>query len=96
MQLDFDTYQRGPHETSTGERQRFALLRLLENKPRVLLLDEPTAALDEKNTLAVETLLLNYLKNHQAAAIWVSHDPEQLQRVATKRLHIKKHNMAAA
>lgn len=65
---------------SSGERQRLSLLRLLVQKPRVLLLDEPTANLDRQNTQRVESLLSRYRQQHAVMIIWVSHDPEQLQR----------------
>lgn len=68
---------------SSGEKQRLALLRLLVNKPSVLLLDEPTANLDKNNTLIFEKIVLDYLKQNNACAIWVSHDLEQLKRVST-------------
>jgi ABC-type iron transport system FetAB ATPase subunit len=67
---------------STGEKQRLALLRLLANKPQVLLLDEPTASLDRDNTRGVETIVGQYRRDHQAPVIWVTHDSEQTQRVA--------------
>ncbi len=67
---------------STGEKQRLAVLRMLENKPRVLLLDEPTASLDAANVTAVEKMLLDYGREKPAAMLWVSHDPDQLARVA--------------
>lgn len=71
---------------SSGERQRLALLRLLSNRPRVLLLDEPTANLDADNTRRVEGVIADYLKAQHAAAIWVSHDPAQVARVANRHM----------
>lgn len=65
---------------SSGERQRLALLRLLMLKPKVLLLDEPTANLDAQSIGRVERLLGTYCEDHQPVVIWVSHDKEQLSR----------------
>jgi len=73
---------------STGEKQRLAILRLLQNRPKALLLDEPTASLDQGSISKVENFILDYLKVHSAPAIWVSHDPAQLARVAARRIEI--------
>lgn len=73
---------------STGERQRLALLRLLQNRPRVLLLDEPTAGLDRDNTLKVEALVQQYREKEGAVVIWVSHDPDQVHRLAGRHFFI--------
>ncbi len=70
---------------SSGEKQRLSILRLLASCPRVLLLDEPTANLDPDNAARVEALVGDYLDEHQAVAIWVSHDDAQLQRVSQRR-----------
>lgn len=71
---------------SSGEKQRLALLRLLANEPRVLLLDEPTANLDPENTRRVESVIDGYRRKHAAAVLWVSHDRRQIERVANRRL----------
>ena len=73
---------------SSGERQRLGLLRLLAMQPQVLLLDEPTANLDDANTDRVEDLVRDYLDAHDACAVWVSHDPEQAERIATRLLEL--------
>jgi len=70
---------------SSGEKQRLAILRLLANRPRALLLDEPTANLDAENTKKVENLIADYLANNNAMAIWVSHNHAQLRRVSTNK-----------
>lgn len=71
---------------SSGERQRFALLRLLANRPRVLLLDEPTANLDQDNVARVEKLVARYMADEGAGVVWVSHDRHQTTRVARRTL----------
>ena len=73
---------------STGEKQRLALARLLANEPDVGLLDEPTAALDKESAARVELLIDNYRKQHSAAVLWVSHDPEQIVRVSGRLLRL--------
>jgi len=75
---------------SSGERQRLALIRLLANRPQVLLLDEPTASLDPDNVASVETLVADYQRQQGCAVLWVSHDHLQLQRVATRHFVIEQ------
>ncbi|GAB4269276.1 MAG: ATP-binding cassette domain-containing protein [Candidatus Rifleibacteriota bacterium] len=73
---------------STGEKQRLAILRVLMLKPEFLLLDEPTASLDKANVGNVERIIVDYLHSNSAAALWVSHDPDQIQKIADKRFGI--------
>jgi ABC-type multidrug transport system ATPase subunit len=70
---------------STGERQRLSLLRaLLRNSP-VLLLDEPTGALDPETVGRVEHLLRQRLQDG-IAIIMITHDPAQAVRLADRHL----------
>lgn len=68
---------------STGERLRLSLIRAVLLRPAVLLLDEPTGALDPGTTLAIEA----YLKEAAAsgtAVVVVTHEPEQIDRLNAK------------
>jgi ABC-type iron transport system FetAB ATPase subunit len=73
---------------SSGEKQRLALARILMNKPRVLLLDEPTASLDADNVITVERLIEEYRRNTGAAVLWVSHDTQQAARVGNRHMQL--------
>jgi ABC-type multidrug transport system ATPase subunit len=72
---------------STGERQRLALARALEAKPRALLLDEPTSGLDPEATSRVEDLLRRRLAQG-VMVVLVTHDSEQAKRLAGQRLRM--------
>ncbi|MBT8345314.1 MAG: ABC transporter ATP-binding protein [Desulfofustis sp.] len=71
---------------STGEKQRLSLVRALIRDPQVLLLDEVGSGLDRDNTELLEALVQEYLEGNKAAAIWVSHNQDLLERVATLTL----------
>lgn len=76
-------------QLSSGERQRFGLVRALADNPPVLLLDEPTAALDEETSMLVETDLQN---RAEAGCIifLISHSKAQIARIADRVLTINK------
>lgn len=74
---------------STGERQRLALARLLAQSPEALLLDEATANLDPANRERVERVVERYRTARGAAVLWVSHDPEQRERLGGRQLGIR-------
>jgi ABC-type iron transport system FetAB ATPase subunit len=75
---------------STGERQRLTLLRALHNRPTVLLLDEPSSGLDMHHAELMEAFIEDYRLENMPAIVWVSHDPKQLQRVASREFRMEQ------
>lgn len=69
---------------STGEKQRLGFLRATEDKPEVLLLDEPTAALDAEAETAVERMI-NALLAEGTIVILVTHSETPAKRLADRR-----------
>ncbi len=69
-----------PAKLSGGEAQRVAIARALANKPRIILADEPTAALDSKRAAIVMDLLRRVAVEQQAAIIAVTHDEKIFDR----------------
>jgi ABC-type lipoprotein export system ATPase subunit len=65
-----------PSQLSGGERQRVAVARALANRPRLLLADEPTGALDSENSHRVLELLASLRERHGMTMLVVSYDPE--------------------
>ena len=63
-----------PLELSGGERQRVAVARALINGPRLLLADEPTGDLDERNAAHVEEMLFSLVRRHVGTLVLVTHD----------------------
>ncbi|GAA0927590.1 ABC transporter ATP-binding protein [Streptomyces thermoalcalitolerans] len=79
-----------PRRLSGGQAQRVALARALAVRPRLLLLDEPLAALDARTRLEVRAQLRRHLAEFEAVAVLVTHDPLDAM-VLADRLVVVEH-----
>lgn len=82
--LDATFAERTAVQLSVGEQQRVMLARALALNPSVLLLDEPTAALDQQTRDAVERTLNSLRERLSASLIIVTHDPAQARRLSDR------------
>ena len=73
-----------PHQLSGGEQQRVALVRALLPGPKVVLFDEPFSGLDRSLRDHVRDDTLNLLREREATAVIVTHDPEEALAIADR------------
>lgn len=83
MELEALT-ERHPNTLSGGQQQRVALARALVNQPRILLLDEPLSALDLETRKRLQDYILQLHKKFNLTIILVSHDVEEIVKMANR------------
>ncbi|MCV7257922.1 ABC transporter ATP-binding protein [Mycobacterium shimoidei] len=82
--------QRDATALSGGEAQRVCLARTLMAQPQVLLLDEPTSAVDAAAAGEIERAVRQLSDDDKIPALWVTHDAAQAERIADWVVHIDK------
>ena len=78
---------------SGGETARMALVRLMMKKYDLVVLDEPTAAMDMETTLLSEQLIASYVKETGCSLILVTHSLQQARRIADEVWYFHKGNL---
>lgn len=75
-----------PHQLSGGMKQRVAIIRALANQPKILLMDEPFAALDPQNRLKMQQYLLEIWQNIDITIFFITHDLDEAIYLADRIL----------
>ena len=90
-----DLLQRRPGKLSGGEKQRVALGRALLSRPRLLLLDEPLGSLDEERKAEILPYLLRLRDQAGVPMVYVSHDADEVRRLATQVIRLQDGKIVA-
>ncbi len=91
FELDKELWDSYPNNFSGGEKLRLNIARAMVKKPRLLLLDEPTASLDNSSKLKVRELIEN-LKREGTTMIGIFHDLEFMEGLCDKVYNMEKGN----
>lgn len=87
--LDSWVLNRFPQELSGGQLQRVVIAIALSNEPKLLLLDEPTTALDEKSKQTILNLLEQLQKQFDFVTLYVTHDINSIKNICENIVIIK-------
>ena len=79
-------YEAYPHQLSGGQKQRVMIAMAIANKPKLLIADEPTTALDVSVQAEILKLLSQLQKEHEMAMIFISHDLALVKDIADEVL----------
>ena len=77
-------------ELSSGQKTRVSLAKALLNKPKLLLLDEPTASLDPVTAEFLREFIINYKKKNDISIIFSSHNMLEVERLCDQILFLRK------
>lgn len=90
-----DLAEQSPHKLSYGQKHLVALASVLAPRPELLLLDDPLAGLDDRNSRSVMELLVHYNRQHGTTLLWTSHDPAAWSGWADQVLHLQGGRLVA-
>jgi ABC-2 type transport system ATP-binding protein len=75
---------------SSGEQTRVALAKAMLNKPRLLLLDEPTASIDPATARDIRARILDFVRESQAGVLWTSHNMYEVAETCDRVLFLSR------
>ncbi len=75
---------------SSGEQTRVSLAKALLNKPRLLLLDEPTASIDPSTADTIRNHIRDYAQRERGAVLWTSHNMYEVEAVCTRMMLLSR------